>query len=73
MSSVESLNERMLVLETAVAHLQHDVEQMHGVILAQNNEIQALRGLVEHFEGQLEEATKEPERRDPQEERPPHY
>ena len=73
MSAAESLSDRILALETVVSHLQHDVEQLQAVILAQGGEIQSLREQVERFEGRFEEATGEPERRNPEEERPPHY
>ena len=73
MSAAESLSDRILALETVVSHLQHDVEQMHIVMLAQRGEIQSLQALIESFQGRLEEATKEPEQRNAEEERPPHY
>jgi SlyX protein len=73
MSSAEGLPDRVQQLEMMLMHLQHDVEQLNAVILSQQNEIRALRALVERFEGRLEDAMRDPEVRDLEAEKPPHY
>jgi uncharacterized coiled-coil protein SlyX len=73
MPTPEELSARVQSLEMLAMHLQHDVEQMNEVILAQQAEIRGLRTLLERFQGQLENALRDPEVRDIEEERPPHY
>jgi len=43
------------------------------VVLAQQSELRELRSQLERFESELEAANEEPEERDPEAERPPHY
>lgn len=69
----DPIPDRIQALEMHLMHLQHDVEQLNSVILSQQEEIRALRGLVERFEGQLASALSDPEVRDIEAERPPHY
>lgn len=73
MASADNLSDRVQSLEMMLMHMQHDVEQLNDVILSQQNEIRALRALVERFEGRLEQAIGDPEVRDIEAEKPPHY
>lgn len=73
MPTPDELAERLQSLEMLAMHMQHDIEQLNEVILSQQGEIRGLRALVERFQGQLEDAMREPEIRDLEEERPPHY
>lgn len=73
MSSSESVNARVIELETVVAHLQHSFDQINQVILRQQSEIDELRQLLGCFEARLTEFAESPEKRDAAQERPPHY
>ncbi|MFQ5732408.1 MAG: SlyX family protein [Planctomycetaceae bacterium] len=73
MPKSDTLTERLIRLENAVAHLQHDLEQMHAVLLAQTAENDALHKQVQRLQGQIERIEQGPELRDPESERPPHY
>lgn len=66
-------SERLTKLEMLVMHLEHDVQQMHQVLLAQQAEMARLRELISRLEARVEQAAEGPEIRDPEEERPPHY
>ena len=66
-------NDRQVQLESLLAHLQHESEQMHEVMLAQQVEIDSLRRHLKRLEARLDRTTAEPERHDPIDERPPHY
>ena len=67
------VNERVVRLESAIAHLQHDLEQMHAVLLTHTAENEALRKQVERLQGRIVQVEQGPEVRDPETERPPHY
>jgi SlyX protein len=73
MNSADSLSERLIAVESVVAHLQHDVEQLNSVILRQQTEIDALKRTVDHLESRIDETDAPPETRNAEEERPPHY
>jgi SlyX protein len=61
MPSPDQLSERIVSLETLLTHLQHDVEQMHEVLLAQGRELDALRTTVERLERRLQHSAEVPE------------
>ena len=66
-------NARQVQLESLLAHLQHESEQMHEVILAQQVEIDSLRRDLKRLEARLDRTAEEPEQHDSIDERPPHY
>ena len=57
----------------AVAHLEHELEQMHSVLLAVQAELKASREQVSKLERRMTLAIDSQEERDPIDERPPHY
>ncbi len=67
------VNDRLINLETAVAHLQHDLEQMHQALVSLHTELRGSRDQLATFERKLLQLSEAPEIRSPQEERPPHY
>lgn len=66
-------DERLISLETAVAHLQHDLEQMHQALVSLHVELKGSRDQMATFERRLLLLGESPEVRNPLEERPPHY
>jgi uncharacterized coiled-coil protein SlyX len=74
MQSGNSLDDRLVRLETAIMQLEHDVEQLNESLVTQHRALEALRVVVERLEWRLDrEGSAPPETRDPEEERPPHY
>ncbi|MBT4865097.1 MAG: SlyX family protein [Planctomycetaceae bacterium] len=68
-----SPDERLIALEMSVSHLQHEVEQMHEVMLAQQEEISALRRDLQRVNGKIDHLQEPSEPGDALDERPPHY
>ncbi len=71
--SNESAEQRIVNLEMALAHLQHDLEQMSSVVLDQQRKIETLQVLLKQMEHQLADENEPAEKRSPLDERPPHY
>lgn len=65
--------DRLVRLETAVAHLQHDFERLHQVTLDLQAELRQWTLRLSRLEQQLEQLETPPEPRSAAEERPPHY
>jgi|HubBroStandDraft_4_1064222.scaffolds.fasta_scaffold635188_2 uncharacterized coiled-coil protein SlyX len=66
--------DRLVRIESALMHLSHDVEAMHGAIVSQQREIDGLRRTLEKLQSMWErEVGLTPEIRDPAAEKPPHY
>ena len=65
--------ERLIALETALAHVQREVEQLNSVLLEQQREVDAVRRAIELLKSQSVEQTESAEKSNPLEERPPHY
>ena len=64
---------RLLDIETAVAHVQHDVEQFHRVLLDVQTELRTLQLAYNKLLARIDRLAEPPEVRDPEAERPPHY
>jgi SlyX protein len=65
--------ERIIQLESIVSHLEHQLDQLNGVVRDQHAQIEQLEQTLQRFADRLEALTEEPEERDPLQERPPHY
>ena len=65
--------DRLTAVETLLTHLQHELGQMHSVLLAHTAELTEMHRRVEKFEGKLERMAEEPEDDDPRAHKPPHY
>lgn len=65
--------DRLTAIETVLAHLQHELHQMHSVLLAHTAELEAVDRRVQKFEGRLERLAEGPEDSDPRAHKPPHY
>lgn len=72
-SPAESRDDRLTAVETLLTHLQHELGQMHSVLLAHTAELHSLSRRIEKFEGRLERLSEEPEDSDPRANKPPHY
>ena len=70
---MQDLSKRIIDLEMTVAHIEHELEQMHSVLLAVQADLKASREQVSKLERRLTTAIELPEDRDPLDERPPHY
>ena len=64
---------RFAEIETLLTHVQHELSQMHAVLLAQTAELQTLRDRLGKLDGRLDRLEEDPEDRDPRAEKPPHY
>ena len=69
----DSSDDRLIRLEMAVAHLQHDLEQMHHALVSMNAELSGNREQLARLDRRLQQLAEPPEMRDPGDERPPHY
>ena len=67
------LPERIIELEMAVAHLEHELGQMHSVLLAVQADLKSSREQISKLERRVILASEPQEERDPLDERPPHY
>ena len=64
---------RLVQIESLLMHMQHDVEQLSTAVIEQQAELDALKRQLSRMQAALDAAAAEPETRDPQQERPPHY
>jgi SlyX protein len=65
--------ERLVAIESAVAHLQHNYEQLHHTLLAIQADLRGLRQALARLDSCVEKLQQDPEVRSPEAERPPHY
>ena len=56
-----------------MAHLEHELDQMHTVLLAVQAELKLARDRMLKLEQRLVLTSESPEERSPIDERPPHY
>ncbi len=70
--TADETTRRMIELESALAHLQHVCDQLNDSILYQEKVIADLRGQIQRMEMKLDARGHE-EKRDLEDERPPHY
>ncbi len=70
---VGQLQERIVSLEMLAMHLQQENETLGKVLLDQQKQVDQLRSQLDKLGVRVEEALMEPEVRDPQLEKPPHY
>ena len=68
----QPMDERLVRLETAVMHAEHQLDELQQALFAQQREIDDLRRALARFQ-ETWEAPELPEIRDPAAEKPPHY
>lgn len=66
-------NDRQIQFETMLAHIQQDIEQINQSLTYQLQRIQEMDLRFQRIERELELMHQPIERRDPEQERPPHY
>ena len=66
-------HDRLVRLESAIAHLQHDLEQMNQALLSMHGELKEHTERMDRIERRLQILSQPAEHRDPIDERPPHY
>ena len=67
-----SLDERIVELEILCTHLQHDFQDLNKVVIDQQSQLDQVQKINEQLQQHIEEL-ENPETRDPDQERPPHY
>ena len=72
-SSQQPAAGRLTAVEESLMHLQHELSQMHAVLLSQSEELRALRDRAAKLGGRIDRLEEAPEDRDPAAEKPPHY
>jgi len=65
--------DRLTKIETLLAHLQHDVEQINQSLTHQFERLQKVDQRFKGIERELELMSQPEEERDPEQEKPPHY
>ncbi|MEZ6040835.1 MAG: SlyX family protein [Planctomycetaceae bacterium] len=71
--SNDHLSERLERIESALAHLQHDVEGLNDALTGYFKRLAEFDARFVRIEHELEAASQSAEPRDPESERPPHY
>jgi SlyX protein len=64
---------KLIDLESLFAHLQHEFEQLNSVVIEQNQRIDKLESAQQKLEQQVQTLEEDPQNRNPEDERPPHY
>ena len=73
-SQMAALSGQFVLMQETMTHLQHDVEQMHDVMIAQQQELELLRREIVRLDGLLEGLdSTEDGPRTIEDDRPPHY
>lgn len=70
---LSALFERLIRIETSLAHLQHDVDALNSSLTAQFRRLSEMDARFNRIEHDLQHLNEPPSQRDPADERPPHY
>jgi uncharacterized coiled-coil protein SlyX len=73
MTDSEQPPDELIAVQETLMHQQRDLQQMHEVLLAQQNEIEELRKEVAQLRGDVQTQLGEDRLPNPDEEKPPHY
>lgn len=68
-----ALQQQFLTMQESLMHLQHDQQQMHEVLLAQQEEIGRLNANLAKVNGNMERLLSTEESPALEDEKPPHY
>ncbi len=72
-SEGRTVEDRLERIETALAHVQHDIESLNTSLLVHFRRLQEFELRFQRIEHELSSADDPAERRDPRSEKPPHY
>lgn len=64
---------QLIDVQELVTHLQHELQQIHEVVLSQQSELTALRREISKLKGQFDGLAEGVPFPTPEEDRPPHY
>ncbi|MBL8819082.1 MAG: SlyX family protein [Planctomyces sp.] len=70
---IPALLERLIRIETSLAHLQHDVDGLNASLTLQYRRLSEMDERFARIEHDLQQAQEPTSPRDPSDERPPHY
>lgn len=68
-----NVEERLVRIESALAHLQHDVEELNASLTRHFGRMTGFEARFTRIEHELESFAEESDGRDPEIEKPPHY
>lgn len=69
----DASEERLQRIESALAHLQHDLDALNESLASHFRRLQSFEERFVRIEHEIEAIHEGPETRDPDSERPPHY
>lgn len=72
-TDMSALMDRLIRIETSLAHLQHDVDALNSSLTSQFRRLTEMDARFNRIEHDLLHLQEPPTQRDPQDERPPHY
>ena len=72
-NQLASLQQQFLAMQESLMHIQNDQQQMHDVLLAQQEEIGRLNANLSKVNGDMERLLNAEESPSPEDEKPPHY
>lgn len=73
MSDSNPIEDRLIRIETALAHLQHDIESLNASLSGQFRRLQGFEERFVRLEHELTTLGESSETSDPNAEKPPHY
>jgi uncharacterized coiled-coil protein SlyX len=65
--------QRLVRIESALAHIQQDIDSLNSSLLHHLQQIQAFEGRCNRLESAIQQINEDAEHRDPGLEQPPHY
>ncbi len=71
--ALAALQQQWLTMQETMMHLQHDQQQMHDVLLAQQEEIGRLNASLSKVNGDMERLLAAEETHTLEDDKPPHY
>lgn len=71
--SDQQIEARLVNIESAMAHLQHDVDQLSSSLTEHFRRLQSFEARFSRIENDLESLAEGPDVRSPEDEKPPHY
>lgn len=72
-AQLAELRQQFLTMQESMMHLQHDQQQMHEVLLAQQEEIGRLNANLAKVNGDMERLLSAEEASTLEDDKPPHY